>query len=311
MARPRGPDERDGPVPDSAIQRLLASVDECAGRETGVAEWIDIAVASRAARRFKLDVSFDFGARRQARFSVNDKDEPEAFRERLLARLPSFGLARGVVREFFAIASPGRVQTTFGLKWGVEGTRDRVSLYFEELAGDPESEQIRRDVFRLADVRVPPVPTGARPVSVCIDYVDGVPLAVKSYDVFTDRPGDVNPHVPDSVRGAVEALSLHPVNGTRRYMVASRHAPGGVELGHKLLWMSEVHRPQLANWAWDRVDAWRAEWGHHGPAAVTAAFDRLRRDWSFGDAAFLYPDLVGLNVGASATPELVVYVSIR
>jgi hypothetical protein len=306
----RGPDVRSGPVRREAILALLGAVDACAGRAVLPNALLDVDLMAAEARRFKIDVSFDFSPGQHARFSINDKGEVEAFRRRLRRELPAMGVDARTLDAFLGVAAPGRVQTTLACKWGAVGL-DRISLYYEELARDRDAETIRRGVFGLAGLEPPPVPEGAEPVSVCIDLAQGVPLALKSYDVFVDRPGAPTDHVPESLREAVTSLPLHPVNGVRRYMVATRRDARGVDLGSKLLWVPEVHRPSLATWAWSYVDRWRETWGRGADDATTTALEALRRDPAFGDDAFLVPDLIGLNVAGRGTPELLVYVSVR
>ncbi len=307
-----GPDERVGGVPPEAVRALLASVDACAGHATHASDLVDVPLTAERARWFKLDVSFALTAARHARFSVNDKGEPIAFRDRAERLLPRLGLPAGAIRRFFDVAAPGRVQTTLAVKWSAaREAPDRITLYLEELARDRHHAQIRRDVFGLGGLAAPAVPDGAVPVAVCIDYARGVPVAFKSYDMFVDGPGAANHAVPPALVDALAALPAHPVSGTRRYMLASRTAPDGTALGHKLLWITEVHRPELGQWAWAHVDAWRASWAQHAHPAVARALDELRARWAYGPGAFLSPDLVCLNADASGERELIVYVSLR
>ncbi|MFO0685367.1 MAG: hypothetical protein U0234_25135 [Sandaracinus sp.] len=305
------PDEREGAVPVGALEALLRALDRCGGHGRE-APLVDLDEAARVARRFKLDVSFDFAPQKRARFSLNDKGEPAAFRARLRRALPAMGIDAQLLDRFLAIAAPGRVQTTVGVKWSADASApERVSLYFEELYRDPAHAQIRDDVFALVGLEAPPVPEGARPVSVCIDCTREGPVALKSYDVLTDTPTTRAREVPPSLEEAVASLPFHPIHGARRYMIATRRAPTGRDLGHKLLWITEVHRPSLARWAWDQVDAWRRRWGTDVHPDVARALDELRGDPTFDDATFLYPDLVGLNTDASSEPRLLVYVSVR
>jgi len=311
-SRPRPPDAHEGPVPRQAIVDLFASVDGCAGRAIDATQLLDVDIARHVAGAFKLDVSFDFSPSRRARFSVNDKGEPEGFRARAERVLPTLGLPRHAVRSFFDIAPPGEVQTTLAVKWGdALDAPDRISLYYEELYRAASFPRIREAVFGIVDARAPAVPAGAEPVAVCVDYRAGEPVAAKTYDMFVQHPGEPPPYAPAALARAIDELPFHPINGTRRYMIAARHRRGGELVGHKLLWMTEIHRPALVEWAWRQFDAWRAQWGTGAHPDVQRAFDSLRQSWSHGPVAFLHPDLVCLNFDRAGSPELVAYVSVR
>jgi ferredoxin len=311
LTNARGADERPASVPRAAIEDLLASIDDCAGRETGAARLVDIDVAARTAGRFKLDVSFAFTSARHARFSVNDKGEPEAFRERLLGAATAFHLDPARLRTQLAIAAPGVVQTTVGVKWRAEqAIPERVSLYFEELTRSADHPRIRSEVFGLLGVPAPPIPAGALPIAVCIDYSEDRLVAVKSYDAVADPNGGRASDVTEDLRAVRDALPFHPARGTRRYMLATRWAPGGVLTGRKLLWMTELHRASLLPWAWAEVDRVRESVARDVDPAAGAALDRLRASWAHAPDAFLFPDLVAFNVGGG-DDALIVHVSTR
>ena len=189
-----------GPVPEQAIRDLLASVSAC-GTQRLVGDplaFVDVPVAAREARKFKLDVSFCLAldGRPRARFSVNDTGEAEAFRERLHA-LADLGLRRELLDDFLALSSPGAVQTTLALKWGPAGGRpERISLYFEELMREPSGRRLVDSVFRYGLGAVPePVPAHFEPAAVCLDHGPGGIVAGKDYWMVSDREGD-QPQVP-------------------------------------------------------------------------------------------------------------------
>lgn len=240
--------------------------------------YVDLAVAEREARRFKLDVSFALGPSPSARLSINDKGEPAAFR----ARLPA--------HPFFALSPPGEVQTTVGLKPG------RFTYYYEELAGHPRAAALHAGVFALAgvDARWEGTPNA---VAIDVDAAGRV-LAAKDYTLVIEGPDDPT-ELPE--------LPIHPVNRTRRTMRARRFAPGGRLLGTKTLWVSEVHRPEHVAPAWALVDRLVAQL-----AVDDTPLRRLRAAWRWAPDTFLYPDLVSVNRDAAGDPEaLIVYVSAR
>lgn len=287
-----GPSARPGPVPGAAIDALLGALREAGGWIPVLDALLDRAVAARAARRFKLDVSFALGAD-GARFSLNDKDEPGAFRARLRSVLPGEALER-----FLALSPAGAVQTTVGVK-AKDGVLQRVSLYFEELPSGPAGEALRRAVLALAGVDVAP---GLPPVAVCLDLdAAGRVVAAKDYGLIEGEPA---PFPEERDR-----FPAHPVTGNRRFLYARRFAPGGAPAGSKLMWMSETHRPADVARAWAEVD--RLAEGLP-PDRAARALARLRAGWSFAPGAFLHPDLLSVDRDAQgAVRAIVAYVSVR
>ena len=164
-AFPEIPD-RDLALPTSteAVRALLDATAACieAPLHPAPVELLDLACAARHARRFKIDVSFalSLDGRPAARFSVNDKGEPGAFRARLLDRSGVLALPRERLEAFFALSPPGFVQTTVALKWAPGGgAPDTVSLYFEELALSPGGDRLVHAVLGPAlGVTPPPWP---------------------------------------------------------------------------------------------------------------------------------------------------------
>ena len=284
-----------------ALHDLLGAADACAGQPLPWRELVDFDVACREARRFKLDASFalDRGGRAVGRFSVNDKGEPVAFRERLLRFAP-------VLERQLGVSPPGEVQTTLAVK-----SNGVTTLYFEELAACPRAEELRQQTFALAGAAAPPLPEGAAPVAVCLDWVGAEIAAAKTYAMVTERAGETPRALPREAAAYRELFEPHPVHGTRRYLLATRHAPGGAPRGSKLLWMSEVHRPVDVGWAWAAVARARARVA--APAsAVSRALDGLVSGWSHAPDTLLYPDLVSLDLDAAGRATgLVVYVSVR
>lgn len=172
----------------------------------------------------------------------------------------------------------------------------------------PRAEGIREAAFALVDARPPAPLPGLLPAAVCIDYVSGTPESLKDYWMLTERPGEAAPDLGAMVDRYRARFSFHPVNRTRRFLIASRIAAGGKPAGAKLIWMSEVHRQEDVSWAWAEVDRLRA--GIGGPVALV--LDGLRDHWRHAPGTFLYPDLLSLNLDAAgASQELIVYVSIR
>jgi hypothetical protein len=300
------------PASPSHMEALFEALDECFG---GPAPWrslVEWEVAVAEAPRFKVDVSFALGGARKARFSINDKGEPVAFRERVSRAVDALGLSPVLLERMFALSPAGQVQTTLGVKWdpGV-ALPERVSVYFEELAGSPHGERIRRELPQLAGVTAPALAPRARPNAVCLDFSRGEAVASKVYDVFVERPNDPRPELPPPLERLRDTLPFHAVMRTRRTMLAARFARGGELVGHKLFWMTELQDRKLVPAAWSELDRLRAEQNVAADPAVDAALARLRRRFSETDV-FLFPDLIGLNVDAAGNTEsLVVHVSLR
>jgi len=302
-----------------AIQELLAALRACLPPPPATqalrpdpATLLDLDCVQAQARRFKLDLSFELRADGQprARFSVNDKGEPETFRTRL--RGAELALPTAPLEGLLALAAPGHVQTTLGVKWGAAGGAPaRVSVYLEELFGVPDAEQIRAGTFGLLGLRAPPPMAGLLPVSVCLDFAAGQVVAVKDYFMATERPGDPPVDLPPGLAAHRDRFPVHPVNGHRRYLVARRLDPDGRPTGSKLLWMSEVHRNETLSWAWAEVDRLRVEL-RLPPSPTAAALDALRTGWPHAPDTFLHPDLVSLNAGPDGEPDaLLIYTSLR
>lgn len=263
---------------------------------------VDVSVASTALTRFKLDVSFATHAE-GARFSLNDKGEAAAFRERLRHQQAALGLPSADLERFFALSPPGEVQTTVGLKWGAEGgTPARVSLYFEELTRSPRGPELMRAVIEAFGGRLAP-PAAPTPAAVCVDWRDGAPCALKDYGMAVERSDAPAVTLPPALEAFRRAFPLDPDRGTRRYLVARRFDGDGQLTGHKLLWQSEAHTEAAAQRAWAHVDRLVPE----SPPALS----RLRSTWKNGEL-FLYPDLVCLDVDATGSRQgIIVYVSVK
>lgn len=301
---PDTPVRPPGPVPVDVVRDLLAAVPACVPGASADA-LVDVDATAAHLARFKLDVSFALrrdGAT-HARVSLNDKGEPEAFRERLRAVLPGLGVPRDLLEAFLALSPPGRVQTTVSVKWGdAGGLPARVGLYYEELGAHPELVPATLALAGLADA-LPDLP----PVAVALDVAGGRFVAGRHYHLVVDTP-DHEPAVdlPEPVARVRASLPWHPRSRRRPWLWARRVGPVA---GTKLLWMTECHRPEDAAWAWGEVDRLRVELGvPEGPVARTLA--ALRAGWRH--AAFLHPDLVSVDAGDDGAPEaLVVYVSAR
>ena len=318
-AFPEIPD-RDLALPTSteAVRALLDATAACieAPLHPAPVELLDLACAARHARRFKIDVSFalSLDGRPAARFSVNDKGEPGAFRARLLDRSGVLALARERLEAFFALSPPGFVQTTVALKWAPGGgAPDTVSLYFEELALSPGGDRLVHAVLGPALGVTPPPWPGLAPVAVCLDHRGGRPVGGKDYWMVVDRedePLQPLPGLPPALRAHRARFPFEPRRRTRRFLVVRRFDRRGL-VGHKLMWMGEAQEARVAEFAWRHVDALIAE--HAPPPSPTAAaLDRLRRTWAHGGDAWLYPDLVSLDVDADGLPRRVLlYVSLK
>ncbi|MFZ5477989.1 MAG: hypothetical protein ACOZNI_14540 [Myxococcota bacterium] len=266
---------------------------------------IDRACAVREARRFKLDVSCSLplgGGEGAIRFSVNDKGEPVAFRERLRAVLPGLGAPPAILEALLAVAAPGRVQTTAAVK--LRGSRvERVTLYLEELR--PDDVEIARAFFRAAGA----VGLGEPCAAVSVDLAGGRIVGLRDYVLVEE--GDLPVDVP-ALAAWRARLPRHPFAGTLRFLVARRHGFAGEHRGAKLLWMTESHRPETAAMAWRAVDALAAAYGVDPGEPVAASLAALRAGWRHAPACFLHPDLVSLDVDAAGEARAsIVYVSVR
>jgi hypothetical protein len=299
-----------GPVPIPALQALLAAFTASAPAPPDALALVDLPVASAHARRFKLDVSFALDGHAHARFSVNDKGEPGPFRERLYTRLPALGVPPALLADFFALSPPGQVQTTVSVKW--HASKWRIGLYYEELLLHPDGPALIDRAFeRFLDQTSEAPPPNSQPVALCIDVTEGVVTGAKDYHMVTERPGEPTIALPPGLGEVRDGLPWHPINDTRRYLLARRYGPDG-PAGAKLLWMTESWDAGTAAAAWEVVDGLRSRFGFP-EASPSRALDALRAGWPFsGEEAFLFPDLVGLNVGPEGRPEaLLVYVSVR
>ncbi|MEQ9319061.1 MAG: hypothetical protein RIF41_07865 [Polyangiaceae bacterium] len=303
-------------VPVAAVQRLLASAEECATgplRPLGWSELLDLDVAAAQAPRFKVDVSFALLGRGEggARFSVNDKGEEAAFRERLNDNAPALDIPRPLLDAFLSLSPPGAVQTTFGVKWPHEGgDPHRVTLYHEELFRSPRGPSIIAALFGIAGVDdAPPPRAGLEPGAVCVDVAGATIVGLKDYWIATETSREPALTLPEPLEAFRRATPFSTERGTRRYLVARRFDADGRPNGHKLLWMSEAHDRAAAERAWAFVDRARRELKL--PTTQPArAMDALRHTWSH--PALLYPDLVSLDLDADERPRgLTVYVSLK
>ncbi len=318
-AFPQIPD-RDVAQPTSAqaVSALLAATERCIDAELSPAphSLLDLAVTAEHARRFKIDVSFalSLDGSASARFSVNDKGEPEAFRARLLEHGEALGMSEERLRAFFALAEPGFVQTTAAFKWSHEGGRPQtVSLYYEELALTPGGERLVHEVFGPALGVRPPPWEGLVPVAVCLDHQAGAPIAGKDYWMLVDREGEPLtplPGLPEALQAHRARFPFEPRRQTRRFLVVRRFDSSGL-CGHKLMWVGEAQEARVAELAWDHVDALLAE-HEPAPSPTLHALQQLRSGWAFDADAWLYPDLVSLDVDVDGVPRRVLlYVSLK
>lgn len=293
-----------------ATRELFAALDACFG---GHAPWqglVDLETLSRA-RGFKLDVSFSFVKERWARFAINDKGEPHAFRTRLWEKAGELGLSLPILDQLLAISPAGELQTTVGVKWrSGEAPAARVSVYLEELSDSPSGAEIRRGVLALAGAEAPALERHASPNSVCIDFSAGAIVGSKTYDAFLERPGDEAPPLPAVLARVRDDLPFHLVNGTRRTLLARRFDSRGNLVGCKLFWMTELHDESSTHTAWIRFDRLFERFGGDANPFVVLALAELReRCRERGD--LLFPDLVGINLDGAGAGNLVVHVSIR
>ncbi len=299
-------------VPEPFWRGLMGAFEACHGRSGAWQPFVAPALLSRAAATFKLDVSFVSGPGRHARFSVNDKMEPVAFRERLKRHVTVLGCQPQALRDFFAVAAPGEVQTTVGVKY-LDGsaTPDRVSLYYEELSQSDRSSEIRASTFGLLGLQPPPLADGYVPNAVCIDYRNGVAVGAKCYDVTLERRGSTPAPLPSCLNEVRTRLPWHPVMNTRRYMRVHRVDAGGADAGCKLLFMTEVHDPAHSRSAFALAASLLEQYGPVN-AAVQGAFDELSLATATATHHYYYPDLIGLNVDAAGRAEsAVAHVSVR
>jgi hypothetical protein len=299
------------PVPELALRDLVSAAARCVPEPLSPDPFdlLDMEVCVETARRFKVDVSFALrvDASASARFSVNDKGEPEAFRRRLLDHADALAIDRALLERFFAISPPGEAQTTVGVKWSDSGgAPERVSLYYEELPHAPRAANIMRHVAALAGTPLPEPLAPARAGAICIDIQNSDIVALKDYWMVLERSDTPAIQLPPAAEQHRRAFPLDPKRGTRRYLLA-RRIPNG---GSKLLWMSESHEASAANRAWDLVDKIRQSMSI--PTSLPAqTLDGLRAEWSH-DGLFLYPDLVSLDCDADGeVAALVLYVSLK
>ncbi len=307
---------RHGPVIPTTLDVLLDAVRACA---TGPLRpdpehLVDREAFAANARRFKVDVSFALlgDGSGGARFSINDKGEPEAFRARLTEQASALGLRPETLAEFFAIAAPGEVQTTLGVKWPASGGEpERLSLYYEELCQSPRAEEIVDGMARLGGLSATPRDESPLPAgSACVDFANSVAVAFKDYRSVVEQDPAAAVQLPANLERYRRALPRDRKLGTRRYLWARRFDPGGVLRGHKILWLSEAQEPLLAERAWKLVDRLRREL-HLPPSRPAEALEQLRAQ-SLPEDTYLYPDLVSLDTDADDTPRgLVIYVSVK
>ncbi len=299
-------------VPEPLWRGLLQAFETCHGRAGAWQPFVDPTLVSRAAEAFKLDVSFVSGPGRHARFSINDKMEPEDFRGRLQRQSAALGLRRETLQEFFAVAAPGEVQTTVGVKYlNGSATPNRVSLYYEELNQSERGSEIRDATFGLLRLQPPPLADGYAPNAVCIDYGNGVAIGSKCYDVTLERQDGPLPSLPSCLDQIRARLPWHPTRNTRRYMRVGRVDAQGAGTGCKLLYMTEVHEPAHARPAFEFAAALLEQYGPVD-AVVRGAFDELSAATATETRHYYYPDLIGVNVDAAGKPEsAVVHVSMR
>ena len=284
---------RTGPVPIGAIADLLGALPA----DPLVDTLVDMEVAAQTARDFKIDLSF--AGSEEARFSVNDTGEPDAFRARLRNALGD----RLPLDEFLALSPPGQVQTTVSLKWRSRALGvTRIGLYFEELGRFDGGAALRSRVFRWAGVADPPGLGGLEPGAVCVDFIDGHPVAVKDYGFGTD----VGRLALDGEEAEFATfIPAHPRNGQRRFLRGGRYGTDGQTLGRKLIWMTEANQPEYADQAWGVERDLRQRWGPLQPR-----LDTLRAGW--GHPCFLYPDLVCLNLDPQGKAQgLSTYVTVK
>ncbi|HMR05901.1 MAG TPA: hypothetical protein PKA88_08985 [Polyangiaceae bacterium] len=303
-------------APRAAWAQLFAAFEGCHGRAGGWEAFVDPTCLAAHSHRFKADVSFLFGVGRRARFSVNDKGEAARFREHLEQNLSQLDLDPDQAAAFFAVAPPGEVQTTLGLKYrGGEAKPERVSLYFEELANSPRGAAIRSATCALLGQPAPALAPGFQPNAVCVDYCGGRAVAVKCYDV-TLQHRDTHSSaseaaLPGSLQRIARGLPWHPETSSRRFMLAGRIGAGGRLLGKKLLFMTEAHGAAHAEQAFAFADTLIAQ-APEKNEAVSTAYAQLRGTGPDATGHFFYPDLIGVNLNAEDGLEsVVVHVSVR
>ncbi|HHH27885.1 MAG TPA: hypothetical protein ENK57_06025 [Polyangiaceae bacterium] len=300
----------------SAVEQLLASAaDSAAGTlHPSWGELLDVTVAAAHATRFKVDVSFSLLGEGHGggRFSVNDKGEEVAFRERLRDLAPALDLPEALLDTFLTLSPPGAFQTTLGVKWrDGGGVPERVSLYHEELFRSPDGVSLVGATFAAVGLgsSAPPPREGLEPGAVCVDMARGRVTGLKDYWIATEATREAALTLPEPLEAFRRATPFSTERGTRRYLVARRFAADGLAAGQKLLWMSEAHDRAAVERAWAFVDRARASL-KLPPSRPAEALERLRARWR--EPALLYPDLVSLDVDATGVPRgLTVYVSLK
>ncbi len=316
MAGPDLQTRPDLPAPEGAVDALVAALADCvsAPLQPHPLALMDAAVAQAQARRFKLDLSFRLGrdGAAHARFSVNDKGEPEAFRGRIRSVLPPLGFSARAIEAFFALSPPGEVQTTLSLKWGAAGGRPlRVGLYYEELMALQRAPALIGAVLGLGAGVLPLAPPpGALPAAVCADLGPDGFVGARDYWLCEDGEGEARDlGLPGALQAFRHSLPLHSHNRCRRFLLARR---AGARSGSKLLWVTEAQHPDSARAAWGTVQALLPSL-ELPDSAPMSALEMLRKRWPFVESdAYLYPDLVCLDVdGAGGVEALILYVSIK
>jgi len=291
----------------SASRRLLDAVASTVEPPPPVAAWADALLGERPTPRrgsgLTLDGSLSLrgDGRDVARFSVNDRGAPAGFRARLRELAAGWGFpSPALLDAFFAVAPPGRVQTTVGVK-AAGAAPDRVSLYFEELTMAPDRGRAIAD----ATAGLTGLPGGDDPpMAVALDVSRAGVVAFKRYVAavdLPDRPGA--PPLPGSLEAYRRRLPFR--RGERRLLIATRTDPGGVLRGRKLLWVPEVRQSGDVRAVWGTVGSLRR--------ALRLPLTRSSRalDLLAADGA-MYPDLVSLDADGDGVPEgLTVYVAVR
>lgn len=294
------------PVPSPDQLRLLTCAAATAP-DVPITRWAKTLWADRAAPRGDSGLTLDISLAVRGdghdvcRFSVNDRGAPHAFRDAVRSVASRWGSpSTDLLDRFFAIAAPGLVQTTVGVK-AVTGRPTRISLYYEELSMAPD--QGRRITEQLAGLAGVPTPEGQPPLAAAIDVQVGSPLSFKWYLSVIDRPRQAgSPPLPGSLEAFRSRLPFR--RGRRTLLVARRSAAEG-PVGRKLLWVPEVRQSGDVSATWTTVLALTE--ALKLPASRSAgALLRASQDDAF------YPDLVSLDTDDAGVPSgLTVYVAVR